>query len=93
MINYDKDFQKVMNKLSSNYSWFFNEPLSDYYNQLLNDTIRATKEVNANELIKSLGEPVEGNEYTIKPDKDGIWYLDHNVVGSGEPLKQFLKNG
>lgn len=44
----------------------------------------------ADKLIESLGEPSEGNEYTIKPNKDGQWWIEHKVVGSGEPLRQFL---
>jgi len=41
-------------------------------------------------LIKSLGEPVEGNEYIIK-HINGEWWIEHKEVGSGEPLKQWLE--
>jgi hypothetical protein len=41
-------------------------------------------------LIKSLGEPIEGNEYIIKPVKCE-WWIEHKEVGSGEPLKQWLE--
>jgi len=46
--------------------------------------------LNADELIKSLGKPDIDNEYIIKPDKNGIWWLEHKHVGSGEPLRQWL---
>lgn len=42
-----------------------------------------------NELIAHLGQPVDGNTYTIEPI-DGEWWLMHNKIGSGEPLKQLL---
>lgn len=41
-------------------------------------------------LIQSLGEPTKDNEYILKPDSDGVWWLTHKHVGSGEPLEQFL---
>jgi hypothetical protein len=41
-------------------------------------------------LIESLGEPIEGNEYIIKPI-DGEWWIEHKEVGSGEPLKQWIE--
>ena len=43
-------------------------------------------------LIRSLGDCVEGNEYEIVPDKDGRWWINHKVVGSGEPLKQWIES-
>jgi len=43
-------------------------------------------------LIKSLGDCLEGNEYEIVPDKDGRWWINHKVVGSGEPLKQWIES-
>lgn len=43
----------------------------------------------ADELIKSLGEATEKNEYILKTDK-GIWWIEHKHVGSAEPLKQWL---
>jgi len=42
-----------------------------------------------NELIKSLGDPVEDNAYEIKAIK-GEWWITHKHVGSGEPLEQWL---
>lgn len=41
-------------------------------------------------LIESLGEPLQGNSYSIEADKNGIWWITHKAVGSGEPLKQWL---
>jgi hypothetical protein len=46
-----------------------------------------TPEIKA--LIESLGEPVDGNQYTIKPI-DGVWWIEHNNVGSSEPLEQWM---
>ncbi len=46
-----------------------------------------TPEIKA--LIESLGEPVDGNQYTIKPI-NGVWWIEHNNVGSGEPLEQWV---
>jgi len=40
-------------------------------------------------LLTSLGEPVDGNEYEIK-NHNGEWWIDHKVIGSGEPLSQWL---
>jgi len=51
-----------------------------------------TKSLTADELIKSLGTPELENEYILKPDKDGTWWIEHKHVGSGEPLKQWLTN-
>jgi len=42
-----------------------------------------------NELTKLLGDPIEGNEYIIKPINGEFW-IEHKHVGSGEPLGQFL---
>ena len=49
-----------------------------------------SKSLNADELINSLGTPDVENEYIVKPDKDGTWWIKHKHVGSGEPLKQWL---
>ena len=43
----------------------------------------------ADELIKSLGEATETNEYILKPH-NGVWWIEHKHVGSGEPLSQWL---
>ena len=43
----------------------------------------------ADDLIKSLGEAKESNEYILKTH-NGVWWLEHKHVGSGEPLKQWL---
>jgi len=49
-----------------------------------------SKSLNADELINSLGTPDVDNEYIVKPDTDGTWWMEHKHVGSGEPLKQWL---
>lgn len=41
-------------------------------------------------LSSSLGECVEGNDYEIVAYKDGRFWINHNEVGSGEPLKQWI---
>ena len=43
----------------------------------------------ADDLIKSLGEAKETNEYILKTH-NGVWWIEHKHVGSGEPLKQWL---
>ena len=43
----------------------------------------------ADVLIKSLGEAKEPNEYILKTH-NGVWWIEHKHVGSGEPLKQWL---
>ena len=45
---------------------------------------------NIHKLIKSLGEPSKDNGYKLYIDKC-IWWIEHNHVGSGEPLNQFLQ--
>jgi len=49
-----------------------------------------SKSLNADELIKSLGEPTKDNEYKLISDDSGVWWLEHKYIGSGEPLKQWL---
>ena len=45
----------------------------------------------AKDFVKSLGEPTGENGYIINPYK-GEWWLEHKVVGSGEPLLQGILN-
>ena len=47
-------------------------------------------DANINDLISSLGEPYKDNEYKVKPDDNGVWWIEHKHVGSGEPLKQLF---
>jgi hypothetical protein len=42
-IEYDKDFENVMNELQTNFGWRNIEILPDSYKDLLNDTIKAVK--------------------------------------------------
>lgn len=42
-IEYDKDFEKVMSELQSNFGWINIYVLPDSYKDLLNDTIKAVK--------------------------------------------------
>ena len=42
-IEYDKDFERVMNKLQTNFGWSNIDILPDSYKDLLNDTIKAVK--------------------------------------------------
>lgn len=43
----------------------------------------------ADDLIKSLGEAKTPNEYILKTN-NGVWWIEHKHVGSGEPLRQLL---
>ena len=42
-IQYDKDFEKVINELQANFGWSNIDELPDSYKDLLNDTIKAVK--------------------------------------------------
>lgn len=69
--------------------------LDEYIDDLedkLNNLVIAdvSKSLNADELINSLGTPDVENEYILKPDTDGTWWMEHKHVGSGEPLEQWL---
>ncbi len=65
------------------------QPSESEQNQVL-PLCGVVKSLNADELIKSLGSPDADNEYQIKADKQGRWWIEHKHVGSGEPLKQWL---
>ena len=41
-------------------------------------------------LSSSLGECVDGNDYEIVAARDGRFWINHKVVGSGEPLEQWI---
>lgn len=45
----------------------------------------------AEQIVKSLGESVAGNEYEIKAYSGEFW-IEHQVLGSGEPLKQWIES-
>ena len=72
----------------------------DFHLEYFENIIKAAKKalsiggssnlLNADELITGLGEPAENNEYILKPDSNGVWWIEHKHVGSGEPLKQWL---
>ena len=55
-IEYDKDFEKVINELQTNFEWINIEILPDSYKDLLNDTIKAVKNCNTPDVIKSVCE-------------------------------------
>jgi hypothetical protein len=42
-------------------------------------------------LESSLGECSEGNKYEIVP-YEGVFWINHQVVGSGEPLSQWVES-
>jgi hypothetical protein len=44
----------------------------------------------AKHLIESLGTCQDGNDYEINADKSGEFWITHKVMGSGEPLKQWI---
>ena len=41
-------------------------------------------------IIESLGEPCR-NEYILKPDETGTWWIYHRHLGSGEPVRDWLE--
>ena len=43
-------------------------------------------------LHASLGVAEEGNEYEIKPEYKGAFWITHKGVGSGEPLTQWIRD-
>lgn len=53
-IDYDKDFEKVMTELQTNFGWSNIDVLPDSYKELLNDTIRAVKNCSIHDVSKSL---------------------------------------
>lgn len=61
--------------------------------RLLNDALKLLHSL-PDLLHDSLGETIEGNEYTIAPydPLGGDFWITHNKVGSGEPLKQWIKS-
>lgn len=61
--------------------------------RLLNDALKLIHSL-PDLLHDSLGETIEGNEYTIAPydPLGGDFWITHNKVGSGEPLKQWIKS-
>ena len=58
--------------------------------KILNIPDVVAEPLDIDKLIESLGEPSKGNEFIISPDENGEWWIEHKVVGSGEPLRQFI---
>ena len=50
-IQYDKDFEKVMNELQANFGWSNIDELPDSYKDLLNDTIKAVKNCSIPDIV------------------------------------------
>ena len=50
-IQYDKDFEKVMNELQANFGWSNIDELPDSYKDLLNDTIKAVKNCSMPDIV------------------------------------------
>lgn len=46
----------------------------------------------AQKLIDSLGHTLPDNKYIVKPDNKGEWWIEHEGVGSSEPLEQWLNS-
>jgi hypothetical protein len=42
-------------------------------------------------IINSLGEPTAENKYSLKVI-NGEWWIEHDAVGSGQPVEQWLKS-
>ncbi len=58
-------------------------------------TAQAMRNLNPDQIksiIDSLGNPHAENSYTLAPDSCGDWWITHDGVGSGEPLRQWLEN-
>ena len=53
-IDYDKDFEKVLAELQTNFGWSNIEVLPDSYRDLLNDTIKAVKNCDLDDVGGSL---------------------------------------
>ena len=51
-IQYDKDFEKVMNELQANFGWSNIDELPDSYKDLLNDTIKAVKNCSIPDVVR-----------------------------------------
>ena len=74
-IQYDKDFEKVMNELQANFGWSNIDELPDSYKDLLNDTIKAVKNcsipdvVGRSEQLKAFADYVQGRMWEGE-DKD-----------------------
>ena len=71
-IEYDKDFEKVMNELQSNFGWSNIDILPDSYKDLLNDTIKAVKNCSIPAVMESVCSCSKGKE--IDHDEDGKAY-------------------
>lgn len=69
-IQYDKDFEKVMNELQANFGWSNIDALPDSYKDLLNDTIKAVKNCSipavSHRLLRELRQT-----YLVNVDNDG----------------------
>ena len=75
-IQYDKDFEKVMNELQANFGWSNIDELPDSYKDLLNDTIKAVKNCSIPAVVvrsEQLSCPRCGHT-GIDTDKDGFNY-------------------
>ena len=57
-IQYDKDFEKVMNELQANFGWSNIDELPDSYKDLLNDTIKAVKNCSIPAVVGQSGQLV-----------------------------------
>jgi hypothetical protein len=74
-IEYDIDFEKVMNELQANFGWSNIDVFPDSYKDLLNDTIRAVKNCSIPAVVKSLptDECVEQWWAEGQDQNEGFW--------------------
>lgn len=81
-IEYDKDFEEVMNELQSNFGWSNIDVLPDSYKDLLNDTIKAVKNC-------SIPDIVEQSEQLVCdcPIPTTTMELIHRCVKCNKPIK------
>ena len=62
-IQYDKDFEKVMNELQANFGWSNIDELPDSYKDLLNDTIKAVKNCSIPAVVEQSGQLLAFAQY------------------------------
>lgn len=68
MIKYDKDFDKVMDELKTNFNWINIHVYPDSYKNLLNDTIKAVKKIHPTEQLNAFAKMVANDDYAYLKD-------------------------
>lgn len=84
-IQYDKDFEKVMNELQANFGWSNIDVLPDSYKDLLNDTIKAVKNCSIPAVVGQSEQLVAFGIWLDKNDK----HLENGNIT--ETVQEYLK--